>query len=311
MENEIIVKSVNVSEKKGTIKKPVKSIVLSNIGVEGDAHSGLWHRQVSMLATESIIRFEKVMGRKILPGEFAENITSEGIEIKDTLPLDKFIGSNIELEVTQIGKKCHGSNCAIFNETGNCVMPKEGIFLKVLKNGNLKSGDSLKYIQKVFRFYVITLSDRASKGEYEDLSGPRICELLQSHFTEKKRKISITNNIIPDDAELLKQHVKKAVNENYDGIITTGGTGIGSRDITVETVQPMLQKEIPGIMEQIRMKYGSEKPNALLSRGVAGTIGNSIVYTLPGSVKAVNEYLTEILKTFEHLIYMMHGIDNH
>jgi molybdopterin biosynthesis enzyme MoaB len=73
----------------------------------------------------------------------------------------------------------------------------------------------------------------------------------------------------------------------------------------------MLEKEIPGIMEQIRMKYGAEKPNALLSRGVAGTIGNSIVYTLPGSVKAVNEYMTEILKTYEHLVYMIHGLDTH
>lgn len=311
MENEIIIKSVNVSEKKGTIKKPVESIILSDIGVEGDAHSGLWHRQVSMLAQESILRFEKVMGRKITPGEFAENITSEGIEIKDALPLDKFIGRNVEFEVTQIGKKCHGDNCTIFSETGNCIMPKEGIFLKVLKNGNLKSGDSLKYIQKVFKFYVITLSDRASKGEYKDLSGPKINELLAKYFSEKKRKIRIDNFIIPDDKELLKQHVQKAVNENYDGIITTGGTGIGKRDITVETILPMLQKEIPGIMEQIRLKYGSEKPTALLSRGVAGTIENSIIYTLPGSVKAVNEYLTEILKTFEHLIFMMHGIDNH
>lgn len=311
MEQEIIVKSVNTSEKKGTIKKPVDFISLSNIGVVGDAHSGLWHRQVSMLAKESICRFEKDMGRKIEPGEFAENITSEGIEIKDCLPLDKFTGNNVELEVTQIGKKCHGSNCAIYNEVGNCVMPKEGIFLRVLKSGNLKSGEILKYNQKVFKFYVLTLSDRASKGEYEDISGPLINELLQKHFIEKKRKISITSNIIPDDAELLKQHIINAVKENYDGIITTGGTGIGPRDITVETIEPMLKKTIPGIMEQIRMKYGSEKPNALLSRGVSGTIENSIIYTLPGSVKAVNEYLTEILKTFEHLVYMMHGIDNH
>ncbi len=311
MEQHIIVKSVNVSEKKGTIKKPVKIISLSNIGVEGDAHSGLWHRQVSMLAKESICRFEKDMGRKIEPGEFAENITSEGIEIKDCLPLDKFTGNNIELEVTQIGKKCHGSNCAIYNEVGNCVMPKEGVFLKVIKSGNLQAGDTLKYNQKVYRFYVITLSDRASKGEYEDLSGPKINLILTQHFTQNKRKIEITNIIIPDNAELLKQNVEKAVSENYDGIITTGGTGIGPRDITVETLQPMLSKEIPGIMEHIRIKYGSEKPNALLSRGVAGIIENTIIYTLPGSVKAVNEYLTEILKTFEHLVYMMHGIDNH
>ena len=73
----------------------------------------------------------------------------------------------------------------------------------------------------------------------------------------------------------------------------------------------MLDKEIPGIMEMIRMKYGAEKPNALLSRGVAGVVGQSLVYTLPGSVKAVQEYMTEILKTMQHLIFMLHGIDAH
>ena len=87
----------------------------------------------------------------------------------------------------------------------------------------------------------------------------------------------------------------------YNIIITTGGTGIGPRDITVETVTPMLTKEIPGIMEYIRIRYGTEKPNALLSRGVAGIIGKSLIYTLPGSVRAVEEYMTEILKTLKHL----------
>lgn len=308
---EIKILSVNISEAKGTIKKPVDEIILSKIGIEGDAHSGKWHRQLSMLATESIERFEKIMGRKLEPGEFAENITSTGLEIKDCLPLDKFVGCNVELEVTQIGKKCHGSNCSIYNETGNCVMPKEGIFLRVTRNGKLKKGDNMIFHPKVFKFYVITLSDRASAGEYEDLSGPRITELLKTHFTEKKRRVKISNHVIPDNKEELNQHIQKAVHEKYDGIITTGGTGIGPRDITVETIQPMLEKEIPGIMEHIRMKYGAEKPNALLSRGVAGTIGNSIIYTLPGSVKAVNEYMTEILKTYEHLVYMMHGLDTH
>lgn len=307
----IQVLSVNISEKKGTVKKPVEKIVLSKTGIEGDAHAGNWHRQVSMLARESVERFEKVMGRIINPGEFAENILTQGFEIKDTLPLDKFISCKIELEVTQIGKKCHGDNCNIYKETGNCVMPKEGIFLKVIKEGALKAGESLLYHPKVFRFCVITLSDRASKGEYEDLSGPRITEIITNHFNDKKRKVKICNVVIPDNAEQLMEQFNKAVCENYDGIITTGGTGIGPRDITVETIQPLLDKEIPGIMEFIRMKYGAEKPNALLSRGIAGLKGQSLVYTLPGSVKAVNEYMTEILKTFEHLVYMMHGIDSH
>ena len=115
--------------------------------------------------------------------------------------------------------------------------------------------------------------------------------------------------MIPDEAALLRQHLKEK--GNADIVITTGGTGIGPRDITVDVVKPLLDKEIPGIMELIRVKYGTEKPNALVSRGVAGVIGETLVYTLPGSVKAVEEYLAEITKTIRHSIYMLNGLDLH
>lgn len=161
-----------------------------------------------------------------------------------------------------------------------------------------------------YNILIITLSDRASRGEYQDLSGPRIREILTEHFADNPEKIEITNTIIPDDAGELKQHIEKSSKE-FNIVITTGGTGIGPRDITVDVIQPMLQKEIPGVMEVIRVKYGMQKPNAALSRGVAGLLNKSLIYTLPGSVKAVNEYMTEILKTMEHLIYMQYGVDVH
>ena len=102
-----------------------------------------------------------------------------------------------------------------------------------------------------------------------------------------------------------------SASQNYHLIFTTGGTGIGPRDITVDTIAPMIEKEIPGIMEMIRVKYGMEKPNALLSRGIAGIIGKSLIFTLPGSLKAVNEYMKEISKILEHSIYMQYGVDIH
>jgi molybdenum cofactor synthesis domain-containing protein len=157
---------------------------------------------------------------------------------------------------------------------------------------------------------VITLSDRAYNGEYEDLSGPRIIEILTEHFSYTGWDFNINQALIPDDASRLGELLKSA-GETYNIVITTGGTGIGPRDITVETVEPLLTKKIPGIMEFIRVKYGTDKPNALLSRGVAGLMGNSLIYTLPGSVKAVSEYMTEILKTLKHTIYMQYGIDSH
>ena len=303
--------SVNISEEKGTIKKPVSEIHLNDRGVEGDAHSGKWHRQLSLLAKESFDKFAIQAGREIAYGEFAENVTTEGMLLYEASPLDRFYCEELELEVTQIGKKCHGDDCAIYREVGNCVMPKEGIFCRVLSLGDLKAGDILEYIPKVYSALVITLSDRAYEGEYADRSGPRLSELLTSFFNEKKWLHEVENVVIPDDEQALSALLLDAVEQGVDFIFTTGGTGIGPRDISPEVVSSVIQKEIPGIMEMIRMKYGAEKPNALLSRGVAGSADKSLIFALPGSVKAVNEYMEEITKSLRHMVYMLHGLDTH
>ena len=144
---QIKVLSVNTSLKKGIIKTPVDFIDLTLNGIEGDAHAGDWHRQISMLASESIKTHEELAERSIAYGEFAENITTEGMLLYKSKPGDRFVNDKVEIEITQIGKKCHGDNCAIFNEIGNCVMPKQGIFCKVVKEGDIKAGDVLNYYQ--------------------------------------------------------------------------------------------------------------------------------------------------------------------
>lgn len=305
--------SVNISEKKGTIKKPVDQALLTEIGIPGDAHSGSWHRQVSMLAEESIRKFSKEANRKIQYGEFAENFSTKGMELFKTAPMDRFISDDnqMELMVTQIGKKCHGDNCSIFREVGNCVMPKEGIFVQVLKGGTILPGIRFRYEPRVLRIKIITLSDRASQGVYEDLSGPAIEKKTESFLKEKNRHVQFSRIVIPDDPERLRKEINQALEENCDLIFTTGGTGIGPRDFTPDVVKSMLDKEITGIMELIRVKYGMKKPNALISRSIAGTIDKTLIYTLPGSRKAVHEYLTEILPTLEHSLYMLHGMDFH
>ncbi|GBD96885.1 MAG TPA: MOSC domain-containing protein [Nitrospirae bacterium] len=140
--------SINISPKKGMRKKAVDTAVLKdNYGIEGDAHaSGKWHRQVSLLALESIRKMQ-AKGLKVGPGDFAENITTEGVELP-VLPIGTkmTIGEDIELEVTQIGKLCH-SRCAIYEQAGDCVMPREGIFVKVLKGGTIKVGDEITVVQ--------------------------------------------------------------------------------------------------------------------------------------------------------------------
>lgn len=308
---EVKVRSVNISEKKGTVKKPVAYIELNSHGVAKDAHAGKWHRQVSLLAQESVDKFSIIAKRTIDFGEFAENITTEGLLLHFTAPLDRFTFGDLELEVTQIGKKCHGDSCSIFREIGNCVMPKEGIFCRVLKDGQLKAGDILIYHPRIIKTMIITLSDRASRGEYEDKSGPLLEKLAVDFFKSKNRHFHIDKMIIPDQEENLNKLLTKAKEENYDVVFTTGGTGIGPRDITPDVVKKHLTKEIPGIMELIRVKYGMEKANALVSRGIAGLMNKTLIYTLPGSPKAVNEYCSEIFKTVEHSLYMLNELDLH
>ena len=139
------VEAVCVSENKGERKKPVESVELrENHGIVGDGHAGDWHRQVSLLATESIDKM-RAMGLDVTAGDFAENITTSGIEL---VPLP--IGSRLQiggtlLEVTQIGKECH-TRCAIYYQAGDCVMPKEGIFAKVISGGIIKPGDDIQSI---------------------------------------------------------------------------------------------------------------------------------------------------------------------
>lgn len=140
------VKAVCISEKKGTRKIEVPSIkVLINHGIVGDAHAGNWHRQISLLAEESISEMRKA-GLELTPGAFAENIVTEGIELK-SLPIGtKLEIGNTILEVTQIGKECH-TDCEIKKVTGKCVMPLEGIFAIVLKDGEIFPGDLINIIK--------------------------------------------------------------------------------------------------------------------------------------------------------------------
>lgn len=136
--------SINLSEKKGEAKTPVsEASAVENFGLQGDAHaSSEWHRQVSLLAIESIRKMQK-LGIDVSPGSFAENITTEGLDLL-SLPVGTRLrlGDSVIGEVSQIGKVCH-ERCAIYYQAGDCVMPKEGIFIRILKGGNIRIGDSI------------------------------------------------------------------------------------------------------------------------------------------------------------------------
>ena len=135
--------AISVSEAKGVRKSNVSTAVVKpDHGIINDAHAGPWHRQVSLLAKESIDKMVR-QGLDVGPGDFAENITTIGINLVD-LPIGErlHLGQNVLVEVTQIGKECH-DRCAIFQEAGDCVMPREGIFVKVLTGGTIKTGDRI------------------------------------------------------------------------------------------------------------------------------------------------------------------------
>jgi len=141
-----IILAVCQSREKGTVKKNIGSgILLENYGLENDAHAGKWHRQISLLGIESINKM-KGTDFKIKFGDFAENLTTENI-ILPQLPLRTklAVGESVLLEVTQIGKKCH-HDCEIRKKIGDCVMPREGIFARVLKGGKIKTGDCVKVL---------------------------------------------------------------------------------------------------------------------------------------------------------------------
>ena len=139
------VKAVSVSTEKGTRKTPVPEITIKeNYGIEGDAHADCtWHRQVSLLADESIDKM-RGQGMELNSGDFAENITTTGV-VLNTLPIGTVfrIGKDVILELTQIGKECHAS-CEIRTIIGDCIMPREGIFTKVIHGGKVKAGDEIK-----------------------------------------------------------------------------------------------------------------------------------------------------------------------
>jgi molybdenum cofactor synthesis domain-containing protein len=305
-----VVVSLNVSEKKGTKKTPRQRVQAGALGIVGDAHAGPWDRQVSLLAVEDIDRFSEsaLGGKSYRPGDFAENITTRGLDLGQVGLLDRLRIGRVELEMTQLGKSCHGEGCAIFKEVGRCVMPKAGLFARVVKGGALRAGDRIVWRPRTLRIGILTLSDRASSGVYEDRSGAIIQGLLESFFRDKRWHPRFERAIIPDEKRELLARLRAFRRQGCDIVMTTGGTGIGPRDITPDVVAAFADRLIPGVMEQIRLKHAERIPSAVLSRSLAAVKGRTLIYCLPGSPQAVAEYLAEITKSLEHALAMLHGL---
>ena len=305
MENNIEVLAVCISEKKGTEKKEVEKIVLKeDWGIEGDAHAGKWHRQVSLLAFEKIDAFRK-KGAEVDFGAFGENIIVGGVDLR-SLPVGTVLEiGEARLRVTQIGKECH-SHCNIYKKMGDCIMPREGIFAEVLKGGVVQKGESINVIEKEegpYRVGIITVSDRASKGEYEDKSGPVIKELVEAAGMEVVDYI-----IVPDEkGQIVKKLLYFSDQRQVDLVFTTGGTGFSKRDVTPEATKQVVEREVPGIGEALRAYSLTITPKAMLSRQTAGIRGNTLIINLPGSPKACKENIEYIMTPLKHGLGILSG----
>lgn len=300
------IRAICTSDVRGIQKTNVgRAVLKENWGVEGDAHAGSWHRQVSLLSFEKIEAF-RAKGAEVDFGAFGENLVVEGFDFK-TLPVGTLFecGTAI-LEMTQIGKECH-SHCAIFKVMGDCIMPREGVFARVLKGGEIRVGDEINIIERKgkrpYQAAVITLSDKGSRGEREDKSGPAITKRLVSAGYEIAETI-----LIPDDEALLKKHlIRLSDQRQLDLILTTGGTGFTFRDVTPEATASVATRNAPGIAEAIRAYSLKITPRAMLSRGVSVIRNKTLIVNLPGSPKACEESLDCILDTLSHGLDLLRG----
>jgi molybdenum cofactor synthesis domain-containing protein len=298
------VKSISISEKKGTKKHNVDSVrVIDDFGLENDAHAGFMHRQVSFLAVESIEKMRK-QGLNVKSGDFAENITTEGIELCSFKPGDILKINNIEFIISQMGKVCH-HRCAIYFQAGDCIMPKEGVFAVVKGNGEIKSGDKIEYIPKnKMNAAVITLSDKGSKGEREDITGVRIIDFLKENLDLS----FVRYDMIPDEKNQLESLLKELTDrQEIDIIVTNGSTGIAPRDIAPDVTGEIVEKRLPGFEEAMRMESFKVTPHALISRAVCGTRNRSFILNVPGSPKGAIENLTVVLKAIPHTVKKLQG----
>lgn len=304
------IRAICISEKRGTVKHEVASVLLKEgYGMEGDAHAGNWHRQVSLLSATDIDEFNE-KGAGVKNGDFGENLVVEGIDCVK-LPIGSIIiigegDDAVRLKVTQRGKECH-THCEIYKRMGECIMPHRGIFAETVTGGKINKGDRVRveYPDKdrPFGAAVIVLSDRASSGEYEDLSGPKACGILKKNGYE-----IIESLVIPDDKDRLKTElIRLSDGRGADLIVTSGGTGFSMRDITPEATMEVADRNAPGIAEYMRMKSGEITDRAMLSRAVSVIRGQTVIVNLPGSPKAVEECLGFIMNGLEHGIRIIRG----
>lgn len=293
--------AICISRKKGIPKKNVKKGALKkNYGVEEDAHAGPGLRQVSLLAKESLEAMRKT-NQKLGCGGFGENLTTKDIELTSLVMKTRLKAGEAILEVTQVGKNCK-KPCRIYKKLGNCILPSQGVFTKVLKGGIVSENDTIEIIpRKKTSAGILITSDRSASGQRKDESGKLIIDSLRIVGIE-----AVRYKIIPDERRIISSTLRLWADEKMlDLIFTSGGTGLSPRDLTPEATRQILNKEAPGLSEMMRARSATKTEFAYLSRGVAGVRGRTLIINLPGSPKGVKECLNIISPVLRHAIDVM------
>ena len=293
--------AVCISKEKGTPKQPVECVrLVEDWGIEGDAHAGRWHRQVSLLSREKIDAF-RARGAEVRDGAFGENLIVSGLDLA-ALPVGtKFYCGGAVLELTQVGKECH-HGCAIYQAMGECIMPREGVFCRVLRGGEIRAGDALQW-ELPFRAAVITVSDSGAAGTRTDRSGPAIREILAANGYPV-----VHTALLPDEREEIARELARIADGDVaDLVLNTGGTGFSPRDWTPEATRDVSERDVPGIPEAMRAYSLTVTPRAMLSRSAAGIRKQTLIINLPGSPKAVRECLEYILPPLCHGLAILKG----
>jgi molybdopterin adenylyltransferase len=299
-----------ISARKGIAKHAIaEGNFVFEHGLEDDAHAGDWHRQVSLLAHLDI-EFMRSKGLNLKPGAFGENLVIDGLDTDQLGIGSRLKIGDVLLELTQIGKTCH-RRCAIYYSTGDCIMPRSGLFARVLEGGRLVPGLPVEVTHAVNRSAiqaaVITVSDRCSAGETIDTAGPAVAALL----SDKLAAHIAWTKTVPDETEEIAKLLKDLVDRRVDLIVTTGGTGISGRDVTPEATRQIIDRELPGLGEAMRAASSCVTPNAWLSRAIAGICRQTLIVNLPGSLCGAIENVGAILSSLPHAVNMLRGDTRH
>ena len=296
--------AVCTSERKGIQKHDVHTAHFSvNWGIDGDAHAGRWHRQVSLLSADKIEAFNQ-RGANVVPGAFGENLVVDGFDFR-ALPVGTLLRcGDVLLEMTQIGKECH-SHCEIYKKMGECIMPREGVFARVITPGTISVGDEMSIEKREGHFpwqaAVITLSDKGATGKRKDESGPAVAKRLREAGYAVVEEL-----LIPDDAAALKLELARLCDQRrLDLILTTGGTGCSTRDTTPEATLAVADRNVPGIAEAMRAASMKITPHAMISRAASVIRGKTLIINLPGSPKACMENMDVFMDTIPHAMGLL------